>query len=147
MTSTCSDSNGYYFVEKADAATGLRKLVAIGGRTNTGTELPDFGRRRTCHGNGLCVHNADFNGHSLRYETENTVSCSRYYRSDAEQLLTKDVWSEAQSADSATAAVMSGSKGEPSGSRNPATARSWLMQASDTKPRESWEWLMHLLLG
>ena len=42
--STTSDTNSFYFVEKADAATGVTpKLVAIGGTdTSTGTELPDL---------------------------------------------------------------------------------------------------------
>ncbi len=109
---TTSDSNGYYFVEKADAATGVTpKLVAIGGTdTSTGTELPDL----------ALVADVPASETSSAYitpistiiaaaanETEKTQVLAALGITDLtpEQLLTKDVWSEAQSADSATAAI------------------------------------------
>ena len=110
--STSSDANGYYFVEKAEATAGVTpKLVAIGGTdTSTGTELPDLAlvvdvpatETASAYITPISTIIA-----SAANDTEKTQVLASLGITDLtpEQLLTKDVWSEAQSADSATAAV------------------------------------------
>ena len=108
--SATSDSNGFYFVEKASECASP-KLVAIGGTdTSTGTEIPDL----------ALVADVPASDAASAYitpistvvalattasEKEAVLSAFGITGLTPEQLLTKDIWADSQSADAATASL------------------------------------------
>jgi serralysin len=108
--STTSDSNGFYFVEKASDCASP-KLVAIGGTdTSTGTEIPDLALiadvpQTESASAYITPISTVIALATTADEKEAVLAAFGITGVTPEELLTKDIWADSQSADEATASL------------------------------------------